>query len=153
MIIYFDSTAPAPHARVDQELHHMKNPSYSNLWWHSFWKEEVAIHISKWSTSLSVSQRDGRSKDEIEQKKTDEISIKREKQRWRCFGLRTWKTCCQSMTKRRCCSSKRTFHIYKLLINLWFITNQIAQYDRDRSLPTPVSFPVLDYKKNLGFPF
>ena len=74
----WNSAAPAPHAKVDQELHHMKNPSYSNLWWHSFWKEEVAIHISKWSTSLSVSQRDGRSKNEIEQKKTDEISIKRE---------------------------------------------------------------------------
>ena len=61
-----NSAAPAPHAKVDQELHHTKNPSYSYLWWHSFWKEEVAIHIS---------QRDGRSKDEIEQKKTEEISI------------------------------------------------------------------------------
>ena len=71
----------------------MKNPSYSNLWWHSFWKEEVEIHIWKWSTSLSVSQRDGRSKDEIEQKKTDDwwfsIDLKNR------FG--------QSMTKRRCC--------------------------------------------------
>ena len=64
--------APSPHAKVGQELHHTKNPSYSHLWWHSFWREEVAIHISKWSTSLSVSQRDGRSKDEIEQKKTDD---------------------------------------------------------------------------------
>ena len=36
------------------------------------------MHISKCSMSLSVSQRDGRSKNEIEQKKTDEISIKRE---------------------------------------------------------------------------
>ena len=59
-------TAPAPHAKVDPELHHMKKPSYSNLWWHSFLKE-VAINISKWLTSLSVSQRDGRSKNEIEQ--------------------------------------------------------------------------------------
>ena len=49
----------------------MKNLSYSNLCWHSFWKEEVAMHISKFSTSLSVSQRDSRSKDEIEQKKFD----------------------------------------------------------------------------------
>ena len=34
------------------------------------------MHISKWSTSLSASQRDGRWKDEIEQKRLiDEISI------------------------------------------------------------------------------
>ena len=43
----------------------------SNLWWPSFWKEEVPIHISIWSKCLSVSQRDGRLNDEIEQKKTD----------------------------------------------------------------------------------
>ena len=28
----WNSTAPTPHAKVDQELHHMMNPSYSNLW-------------------------------------------------------------------------------------------------------------------------
>jgi len=58
------------------------------------------------------------------------------------------------MTKRRCCSSKKTFRIYK--VNVWFIANRIAQrkrgrqqihYDRDRSLPTPVSFSMLNLKK------
>ena len=62
-----------------QELHYMNNPFYSNLWWHSFLKEEVAIHISEWSTNLSVPQRDGRSKDEIEQKKTDLLNSTQEK--------------------------------------------------------------------------
>ena len=37
--------------------------------------------------------------------------VSNEKLRWRCFALRTWKICGQSMTKRRCCS-KRTFHIF-----------------------------------------
>ncbi len=53
-----------------------------------------------------------------------------EKQRWRCFGLCTWKICGQSMTKRRCCSSKRTFRIYKPLVNLRIIANRIAQRKR-----------------------
>ena len=35
----WNSAAPAPHAKVDRELHHTKKPSYSNLWWHSFWKK------------------------------------------------------------------------------------------------------------------
>ena len=80
--------------------------------------------------------------------------VSNEKQRWRCFGLRTWKICGQSMTKRSCCSSKRSFHIYMLLVNLYVIANRIAQrkrgrlwsqYDWDRSLPRPVSFSMLDY--------
>ena len=28
----FNSAPPAPHVKVDQELHHMKNPPYSILW-------------------------------------------------------------------------------------------------------------------------
>ena len=35
--------------------------------------------------------------------------VSNEKQRWRCFGLRTWKICGQSMTKRRC--SSKSWHL------------------------------------------
>ena len=50
--------------------------------------------------------------------------VSNEKQRWRCFGLRTWKICSQSMTKRRCCSVKRISHISNMLVNIWSL--QIA---------------------------
>ena len=56
--------------------------------------------------------------------------LSNEKQKWRC--LRTWKICGQSMIKRRWCSSKKTFHIYKVLGNITVIANRIAQWKRGR---------------------
>ena len=77
-----------------------------------------------------------------------------EKDWWSCYQTR--KT---DDARRRRCSSKKTFHIYKLLGNIKIIANQIAQWKRgrqqikkiqhdgDRSLPTPVSFSMWDYEK------
>ena len=74
-----------------------------------------------------------------------------EKQKWRCFGLRTWKICGPSMTKPRRCCSKKTFHLYKVLGNIKIIANRIVQWKRGRqklekdpissgSIPTDTSF-------------
>ena len=35
---------------------------------------------------------------------------------WLMTLVSTWKICGQSLTKRRCCSSKRTFHNYSMLV-------------------------------------
>ena len=50
------------------------------------------------------------------------------------------------MTKRKCCSSSINFHIYKKVINrrTQRKRGRQIQYDRDRTLPTPISFSMLD---------